>query len=380
MIKNIVRKYNNRYGTNSPLGTRFFYVSSFICFIGFLANIILSFYFPFPIISRYIYIAGCLFVVIINICTDHTKTENGKELMILLFCIGINIFLLPAIYITSGGIHSAVAMYFIVGVIISILLLHGKKLVIVLLVENIVYAITFAISFFKPEIVNHFMIIEDERFASVALGCVLTGLAIGNVLRIMTNGFEDERTKSDEIIGKLEDLTTRDALTGAYNRRFLMSYIDDCIERINADELGTFSIIMYDIDHFKHVNDTYGHIAGDEVLKSFTNILCSSMRSADIVARYGGEEFIIIMPTADELTAFRRAEQIRAKIEGAALYDEIKEIITVSGGISSYAPLLSVEAIIEKADKNLYIAKDTGRNKIVWKNGKNPPLCYSIYC
>jgi len=380
LVRHIVRKYNKRYGFKSPLDTRFFYVSSIICFIGFVANIILSLFYTIPIFARHIYLAGCIFIAIIDIFADKAKTVKGRNIAVFLFCIGINVFFFPALYITSGGIHSAVAMYFIVGVILSILLLNGKKLVAILTIESIVYTATFAVSHFKPEVVTQFTVIKNERFPQVALGCVLTGLAIGSVLRIMTKGFDDERTKADELIDKLEDLTTRDALTGSYNRRFLMSYVDDCIERIKSGELNTFSIIMYDLDHFKHVNDTYGHIAGDEVLKSFADILRSSMRSADIVARYGGEEFIIVMPTAEEITAFRRAEQIRAKLESSALYEDIKEIITVSGGIASYDPSLSIEAMIEKADKNLYLAKDTGRNKIVWRNGEKPPVCYSVFC
>ncbi len=250
---------------------------------------------------------------------------------------------------------------------------------IILPIETVVYLLTFGISYFYPKFDSFFMVVQNERFVATALGSIITGLALGATLRCMVVAFEYERNQVQSLVGKLEDLTTHDALTGAYNRRYLMSYLDDCIEKVNDGDLNTFSIIMFDLDHFKRVNDTYGHVVGDEVLKSFANVLKSSMRHNDVVARYGGEEFIIVLPTSDELCTYRRAEQIRAKLESTVLSDKLKERVTVSGGVCGYDLVLNSDSIIEKADNNLYIAKDRGRNQIVWKSGGNPPLCYSVF-
>lgn len=374
MIGGCINKYNKRFGPNVALSTRFFYSSSYICFIGFLANIILSLALKLPFAGTYIYILACFFVVFINLLVDNARTEKDQQDIILAFCVGINLFFLPTLYLTAGGIHSAVPLYFIIGIVISILLLNGKRLAVVLTIEIIVYCAIFILSYLKPQTVTHFIVIGDERFYIVALGCVLTGFAIGSILRVMTIRFEAERKKASCLVTKLEDLTTHDMLTGAYNRRFLISYIEDCIKRIDSKELSSFSIIIYDLDRFKSINDTYGHLTGDEVLKSFSNVLRSNMRSSDIVARYGGEEFIIVMPTANDVAAFRRAEQIRSKVEATSLSDDIKGRVTVSGGIAEYDGFVTVEQLIETADKNLYLAKEQGRNKIVWRNGEESPV------
>ena len=379
MIDNIVKRYNKRFGPKVSLSTRFFYSSSYICLVGFLTNIALSLALKLPFAGTYIYILACFFIVFINLFVDNARTEKDRQDIILAFCVGVNIVFLPMLYLTSGGIHSAIPLYFIIGIVISILLLNGSRLVVVLTIEIIMYCTIFILSYIEPKTVTHFITIGDERFYIVALGCVLTGFAIGSVLRIMASRFEAERKKASNLVTKLEDLTTHDMLTGAYNRRFLISYIEDCIERVESGCLDSFSIIIYDLDHFKNVNDTYGHLTGDEVLKSFSNVLRSIMRSSDIVARYGGEEFIVVMPTANDVAAFRRAEQIRSKVETTTLSDDIKGRVTVSGGVATYDSSLTVEKLIEIADKNLYLAKEQGRNRIVWRNGEEPPVCYSIY-
>ncbi|MEG1615019.1 MAG: GGDEF domain-containing protein [Oscillospiraceae bacterium] len=378
-MKQIIDRYKQRYGSDAPFELRFFHLSSLCCCIVFIANFIYLSRHNSTYAAKLLYIFACIFIIITNLISDNAKTEKAKRVPIIAFCIGLNVVFFPLIYLTSGGIHSAVAMYFILGIVFTILNLRKKALLIVLPIETIVYLTTFAISYTKPEVVSYFYSIGNDKFASVALGSVLTGLALGTVLRLITSGYENERTKADQLVEKLEDMTTRDALTGAFNRRYLMSYLDHCIERVNDGDLITFSIIMFDLDHFKRVNDTYGHVVGDVVLKSFVDVLKANMRSIDIIARYGGEEFIVVLPTSDELSTYRRADQIKSKLEEISLCDDLKERVTVSGGICGFEPSISVEAMIEKADNNLYIAKEQGRNRIAWRNGATPPVCYAVF-
>ncbi|MDO5448251.1 MAG: GGDEF domain-containing protein, partial [Clostridia bacterium] len=123
-----------------------------------------------------------------------------------------------------------------------------------------------------------------------------------------------------------------------------------------------------DIDKFKRVNDDFGHLVGDEVIKGFAGVLLQSCRNYDVVARYGGEEFILVMPGASEETAYARAEQIRAKVEASSFSEAIDRPVTVSGGVASYVTTYkTVEEFIAAADEHLYTAKETGRNKIIWK-------------
>ena len=370
----------NSFTTLDPaLKTQFFNTTS-LCFLAvFFANFIFSFIYDYPIYSKLIYFLAALFTIAINIVLMKVKSKKTRDILIISFFLAVNTLFFPLLYFTCGGIRSSVAMYFILGIVFTILNLDKKQLVAVLSVEGIAYLIVFTISFLKPEIERQFIEINNERYVSTALGFIITGLAAGFVLRSMVKAYEVERKKEDDLVGKLEDLTTHDALTGAYNRRFLMSHIEKCIKRVNDGDLNTFSIIMFDLDHFKRVNDTYGHVVGDEVLQSFATVLKNSMRDKDVVARYGGEEFIIVLPTSDELSTYRRADQIRSKLESTSLSDDIKERITVSGGICGYDLALSSESMIEKADNNLYLAKEHGRNQIVWRSGESPPVCYSVF-
>ena len=118
---------------------------------------------------------------------------------------------------------------------------------------------------------------------------------------------------------------------------------------------------MVDIDFFKTVNDTYGHHMGDIVLEKLSEIIKATIRDADIAGRYGGEEFLIIFPEISEDEAFRAGERLRKNIEAVEFENRIK--ITISGGVAEYIEETALE-LIEKADRNLYRAKENGRNRI----------------
>jgi diguanylate cyclase (GGDEF)-like protein len=124
---------------------------------------------------------------------------------------------------------------------------------------------------------------------------------------------------------------------------------------------------MFDIDHFKHVNDTYGHLAGDHVLKHLASVIKSRIRREDIMARYGGEEFAIILPEIENSNAIRFAEKIRQIVEQTTFIFEDTEIpVTISIGVSTVPEdVHSPEDFVRLADDNLYDAKRSGRNCVV---------------
>lgn len=373
-------QFNNSINdVDEKLMMRFFNSSTLCCIIVFVSNLILTAISTYSLYAKATYISGCIVLLILYIAGNFTKTFRQKKIVSIVFCIIVNIVIFPLLFVFSGGIHSAVPMYFIFGIVTTILLLNKRTLAIILTIEACTHATVLGLSYFKPDIVEYFMIVKEERYAAVAIGSVLTGLALGIVLRLMVFAFDNERDKVNTLVKELEDVTVRDVLTGAYNRRYLMENIETLSKQVEDGEINTFSIIMYDLDHFKSINDTYGHVVGDEVLKSFANILKRNLRDKDILSRYGGEEFIIVLPTATNVASFRRAEQIRAHVETTCLCDELKTRVTVSGGICEYASNMTPQEMIEKADTNLYIAKESGRNKIVWKQGAQSPVCYSVY-
>lgn len=165
---------------------------------------------------------------------------------------------------------------------------------------------------------------------------------------------------------KLLELNSKDPLTEIFNRRYLRSRLNE--EFIKYKRYAhPFSLIMFDIDFFKPINDSYGHPCGDYILKAFAALLTSSIRNTDTVARYGGEEFCCLLPETRIDQAKDLAERIREKSEEAVFtYHEALLKITISGGVTEMNPgIESMDALLEFADKALYKAKETGRNKIV---------------
>jgi len=124
---------------------------------------------------------------------------------------------------------------------------------------------------------------------------------------------------------------------------------------------------MVDIDHFKNVNDSFGHLAGDETLKGVATILQEAVRLVDVAARYGGEEFIVLLPGVDKTEALAVAERIRKRVEKASFSTGNQKVrVTVSLGVAEYDPILDASpvAFIERVDHALYASKQGGRNRV----------------
>lgn len=167
----------------------------------------------------------------------------------------------------------------------------------------------------------------------------------------------------------LSEVSTRDSLTGLYNRWFVLEKIDSELNR--ALRHGSpMSLIMLDIDHFKSVNDTWGHPAGDQVLQAIGQLLRDSCRVYDVPGRYGGEEFCIVLPETKPGSTSVVAERIRSRLESTALpCGETSIRVTASLGIAGMdlpevTELLSPAALIDRADRALYSAKNRGRNRV----------------
>jgi len=170
---------------------------------------------------------------------------------------------------------------------------------------------------------------------------------------------------------KLQKDSAVDALTGVYNKETIIRYIRGEYERIQQYG-GRSSILFIDIDHFKKINDTYSHLAGDGVLKELGKLLNNGCREIDIIGRFGGEEFIVITPNRKKYHAVRFAERLRKAIEEHTFkYKGTGIRFTVSIGIASLFEGRDYKIALERADKALYHAKDSGRNRIgLWREGK----------
>ncbi|WP_063333044.1 GGDEF domain-containing protein [Marinomonas sp. TW1] len=162
---------------------------------------------------------------------------------------------------------------------------------------------------------------------------------------------------------KLQSMATKDGLTQINNRTQTLSFFDKEIDRLNQFG-GKLSVILMDLDKFKLINDTYGHPAGDEVLKQSAKAIRASLRQGDCVGRYGGEEFIVILPHANEKQAFDVAERIRTAIQNLKIvYDDKTISVSISAGITEvFTTEEDPDDFIKQADHALYDAKAKGRN------------------
>lgn len=172
------------------------------------------------------------------------------------------------------------------------------------------------------------------------------------------------------------ELALTDPLTGLYDRAYLDRHLDELIKRVNQDGI-TAAVLMFDIDHFKRVNDTHGHDAGDDVLRELAARALNSVRSVDLVARQGGEEFVVVMPETDLAIAAAVAERLRAAIarEPFTIKTDGQKIpITISVGVTSAAASGdNRERMLKRADIALYMAKNQGRNRVVVRSPDGPP-------
>lgn len=168
---------------------------------------------------------------------------------------------------------------------------------------------------------------------------------------------------------ELARLGRTDRLTELSNR----GYWEECLEQEFLREQrsgGESSLIIFDIDHFKKVNDTYGHQAGDEVIREVARILRTTARETDFPGRYGGEEFVLLLPDTPAEGAYEVAERLRKKLEATSIsYEQLKLQVTISLGISVFTPdLVSAHQWLERADQALYLAKNSGRNQSqIWQ-------------
>jgi len=173
-----------------------------------------------------------------------------------------------------------------------------------------------------------------------------------------------DKVRKDTIL--LKELSITCQLTKLYNRRYLIEQGELVFQKC-VEEQHHCSCIAIDIDFFKKVNDTYGHLIGDEVLKHVANIITNSVRKIDIVTRYGGEEFVILSPNTTLESAVKIAERVRQHVEDHPYTGDFEINVTVSIGIAGYGDSENVSTfyeLLDKADQALYIAKESGRNQL----------------
>lgn len=225
------------------------------------------------------------------------------------------------------------------------------------------------IFFVIASVISSFTVPQNVKFVFQAVSLYFSGYLIVSYISIK---YADYIFETVRIYQKLRNEATKDYLTGLNNVREFDNSFNNISQRAVRKE-EELSMLFIDIDFFKKINDTYGHNAGDTILKSLALILLDTCRAYDVVSRMGGEEFSIILLDCSDSKAVKIAERLREKVEDNDFYISDNKFIkiTISIGIASYPNMTTqVDNLLEMADTALYQAKNTGRNKVVLFNNE----------
>jgi diguanylate cyclase (GGDEF)-like protein len=210
--------------------------------------------------------------------------------------------------------------------------------------------------------------------SKIVLSAALAGVMLCTASFLLISSYCVRKTESTltSSYETMENDYLYDELTKVYNRRAGLIRLNEEFSRAKRNGL-TFSIAMVDADHFKNINDNYGHIAGDKILTHIASTLRVGLRECDIVARYGGEEFLILLPDTSGKMAALPLDRLRGKLANNAFaYNGLEIPVSISIGIATVAPLDDDPLqIIHRADNALYAAKKSGRNRVVFRQQKH---------
>jgi diguanylate cyclase (GGDEF)-like protein len=175
-----------------------------------------------------------------------------------------------------------------------------------------------------------------------------------------------DTTESALMAKRIEEISYTDSLTGVMNRRHFMELADAQIDRVKRQKSGGF-IVIFDIDHFKDVNDAHGHLVGDKVLREIADRINRTIRQYDVFGRYGGEEFVLFVTDISESDMREQAERMRLAVCSEPMdFEEAEVTVSVSLGVASVNSAGSIYGILRKADDALFKAKEGGRNLVVF--------------
>lgn len=318
-------------------------------------------------LSSYLVITNVLYSLILLFIYYLSRFKNKHRLSRFLGIVLLIFMYIPALWFLNGGSASGIP-YFIVMftsfiVVLSIDENNIKKRgrifsVVILSIEIIIVMILMYAEYKVPGMIYIFPD-NASKYIDMMAGMLIA--VLGNYFILYS--FVVQHYKDLEEIKKyssmLEGLVQMDAMTGLLNHSHLLKQLDMELKKSSRYN-RKLSLIMIDLDHFKLVNDTYGHQFGDEVLIAVAAEIKKCTRETDIAARYGGEEFIVVLPETDEESAVRVSTRIQECLKGLSLSRAVK--ITVSGGIAQCRKDETALEIMERADILLYKAKSNGRN------------------
>jgi diguanylate cyclase len=265
--------------------------------------------------------------------------------------------------VSTDGFRISVMMVFFAAMLLASFRLNFWKLLILAIYASGGYALVLMAAFADHGIRLSFTVewLQWLIFSLTASAFCVTGSGI-NALRSRLSGKNEELGRALE---QVREMAIRDELTGLFNRRHIMEILQQQQALADSGDYR-FCLCYLDLDHFKPINDTFGHGVGDQVLRRFARLVHDSLREADYTGRLGGEEFILVLSQTGLDEAWQVAERLRLSLEGQSFADLNEKLrVTVSIGVSEYRMGEAIDEALNRADSCLYLAKERGRNRVI---------------
>lgn len=341
------------FDTSIDIDTRLFIVLGWTALIantvGFLSN--LAFYGLTADTCFYGICVAC--ILVIGILEGLTGKDRFAAALILLM---VNVLEFPVMYYLYGNGR---IVYMVLGVL-GILVFAKKEIRIGLAILAMCFdAVIMIVSVLYPS--SYVVVTPEGDLGAAVASFLIVMISLILIIILMVKQYEIQNQELRLMAGELKAMAQRDPLTQLYNRRYLTEYLE---ERMSQND-ASFAVVLLDLDDFKAVNDTYGHLYGDEVLQNFSIIIEDKLKHQGIAARFGGEEFMLVMNTTDEKEIESLMEAIREDYEQFSM--KTKGIrLTFSGGAELFQKEDYITRLFNAADEKLYEAKAHGKNRVVY--------------
>lgn len=286
------------------------------------------------------------------------RTNSSADLLIALWC---NLGIVAIATLLGGELRLPLLVGVVFGLLYTGLQFSESRVRNVMLSTIVAYVCAVTLKSTSATLVLEFELLCALGFAVMLFA---SSLIAREIIRLRQQAQVRAKTLS-HALRRVEELALRDDLTGLYNRRHLLDFVERAIA--SCERGGpSFALAYCDLDHFKRVNDRFGHECGDRLLQSFAQAALNSVRTNDLVARIGGEEFVLVLVDTDESDASDIVERLRMRTSALRVSSaEPTYKVTLSSGLASFREGDTVEALLRRADAALYEAKDQGRDRLV---------------
>ncbi|MCB2226610.1 MAG: GGDEF domain-containing protein [Desulfarculaceae bacterium] len=269
---------------------------------------------------------------------------------------------LAAVYFVEHG-RLVLLMFYLQVMLFAAFILRREGFILVTILAVLGYAgVIVALTAYHPQAVNQRLEwLQWLGFLLIMCSLSLVGAQLNKFLR----RYHLQNRQLKDAMERIEELAITDELTKLFNRRYVIDILNEQMA-LAARGVSSFSVCYMDLDHFKVINDTLGHDAGDRVLQKTSELLTASLREVDRVARFGGEEFLAVLINSTVERSHDVAERLRRRIEQEAFPELDGDLrVTISIGVAEYQPNETVDDVLKRADQALYEAKRSGRNRTV---------------